>query len=291
MNSSHTHKIIFSVTIFFLWCHIAALCQKKVATGVSCEDIFDNMFDAMKKVRTLRYNLVGEERIGGAYFSGRAQVKITESPYKTYFKNIDKGIEILYPDGDENEALINPNGFPYFNLHLDPYGKIMRKNQHQTIDNLGYGYLSGVLFHSLIRYPDAYEKYVHYMGDTVWDGKACYKVEINFANFTFNPYTITDKGETVEKLAKRYYLNAYEILSFNKLSWYDDELSVGQTILLPNAYAKKTILLIRKDLYLPVVTRIYDANGLYEEYSFTNLQVNTIIPAAELSEDYPDYHF
>lgn len=292
MNSSFIHRAFLGLTVCLLWCCSFSAGQKTAITpGISSEDIFDKMFDAVKQVRTLRYNLYGIERVEGRYLAGNAMVKLSESPFKAYFKNTDKGIEILYPYGDDNEALVNPNGFPYFNLHLDPTGKLMRKNQHQTIARLGYDYFTSVLYHSLLQYPDAYEKYVHYVGDTVWDGKACYKIEINFTNYACTPYTITDKGETISTIAAKYYLNEYEVLSINNLSWYGDELSVGQTILLPNAYAKRTILFIRKDLNLPVVTRVYDEKGLLEEYCFRNLKVNTTIPTAELSEDYTDYHF
>ena len=41
-------------------------------------------------------------------------------------------LEVLFIKGHET-ALVNPNGFPWFNLKLNPVGSRMTKNQHHTI--------------------------------------------------------------------------------------------------------------------------------------------------------------
>lgn len=105
------------------------------STDIKCEDIFNKMFDATKNVKTLRANLTSLERITNHVNLIHCTVKLNTSPYKVYTKDLDKGIEILYLKGkNDDDATVNPNGFPYVNLHLDPLGKIMRKEQHQTIE-------------------------------------------------------------------------------------------------------------------------------------------------------------
>lgn len=256
------------------------------------EDIFSNMFTTIKNVKTIRADMTSIERIDGKVNITRYAIKFNNVPFKAYTKDLDKGVEVLYRDGENNnQATVNPNGFPYVNLHLNPYGKVMRKDQHQIVTRLGFNYISNVMYHSLAKYPDAYTKYIKRDADTVWDGSACYKIEINFTNYINTKYTVKEKGETVAKLAAKYYLSEYQILTLNDISWYDDELDVGQQILLPSAYAKSTILFIRKDNYLPVVIRIYDDKGFFEEYFYTHLQLNPVIPDAEFKEDYPGYHF
>lgn len=278
------------IGLLFLICISVSL--SSLTTDLKNEDIFNNMFAAIKNVKTLRVNIVSAERIGTKIVNTRFAIKLNISPYKTYSKDLDKGMEVLYLQGqNDNEATVNPNGFPYVNLHLDPYGKVMRKEQHQTITRLGFNYISDILYHSISKYPDAYTKYIKRDADTVFDGNTCYKIEINFSAYTNTKYTVTEKGETVAKLAAKYYLSEYQILTLNDISWYDDELDIGRQILLPSAYAKSTILFIRKDNNLPVVIRTSDDKGFFEEYKYTKVQVNSTILDAEFKEDYTGYHF
>jgi len=268
------------------------LCYIGIAGAQTNEDIFKKMFVAIKGVKTLRTNITSRERIIDHINHTSFAVKLNTSPYKAYSKDLDKGVEVLYLQGkNENDATINPNGFPYVNLHLDPLGKIMRKDQHQTIGRLGFDYISNILNHSISKYPDAYTKNIKRDADTVWDGVACYKMEISFPAYANTVYTVKEAGETVEKLAAKFYLSEYQILTLNNISWYDDELKIGKQILLPNAYAKSTILFIRKDNSLPVVVRISDDKGFFESYAYSKLQLNSTIPDAEFTENYPGYHF
>lgn len=261
-------------------------------TELKTEDIFSNMFSAIKNVKTIRANMTSVERISDQTIFTNYSIKLNASPFKAYSKDLSKGVEVLYIDGqNNNQATVNPNGFPYVKLHLDPLGKIMRKDQHQTINRLGFSYISNILYHSLSKYPDAYTKYIKREADTVWDGSSCYKIEINFSGYSNTQYKVKEKGETVSKLATKYYLSEYQVLTLNNISWYDDELDIGQQILLPSAYAKTTILLIRRDNYLPVVIRIYDNKGFFEEYYYKHLQLNSTIADAEFKEDYSEYHF
>jgi outer membrane lipoprotein-sorting protein len=268
------------------------LCLWGKASAQSCADIFNNMFNAIKNVKTLRADMTSAERINDHINVSRYAVKLNTSPYKVYSKDLHKGVEVLYlPGKNDNEATVNPNGFPYVNLHLDIFGKIMRKDQHQTISNMGFRYISDILYHTLAKYPDAYTRNIKRDADTVWDGDACYKIEINFSTYTNTKYTVKKPGETVSKLAAEYYLSEYRILTLNDISWYDDELKVGRQILLPSAYAKSTILFIRKDNYLPVVIRIFDDTGFFETYMYSKIQLNTGISDSEFTENYPGYHF
>lgn len=257
-----------------------------------CRDIFNQMFDAINNVRTLRYNLYSMERIDNVMTHAHSMVKLNISPFEIYYKNLDNGIEVLWRDGKlDGDAIVNPNGFPYVNLHLNPSGELMRKGQHQTLLRLGYSYLGNMLFHSFAKFPDALQSYTHRLNDTVWDNSPCYKIDINFRDFTNTPYIVTQHGETVSKLAAEYFLNDYEVLTMNNISWYTDELKVGETIHLPAAYAKHVVLLISKTNNLPMVIKVYDDKGLFEMYAYTNLQLNSTIPDVEFTQGYSDYHF
>jgi hypothetical protein len=291
VRKKHSHIKSFAVGIFgcINLFSIPSVAQNKEITN---ESIFNSMFAAIQNVKTLRYNLTAFERVDNTYNHAHSLVKLNVSPYKAYYKDLNKGIEVLWVDGQEDgDAIVNPNGFPYVNLHLSPLGKLMRKGQHQTMLRLGYAYLGDVLSHSLAKFPDVYKNYMHRLGDTVWDNSSCYKMDINFTLYTNTPYIVTKKGETVSSIATKKYLNDYEVLTLNNISWFEDELNIGQRILLPAAYAKHVVLFIDKKTCLPTVIRIYDDKGLFETYEFTNLQINSTILDSEFSENYPGYHF
>lgn len=286
-----SYKIWAGITAALMFYSITALWAQSTSK-VDCEQVLTQMFDAIKKVHTLEYNLYANERVNDKYMSGHSLVKLSVSPFKAYFKDLKKGVEVLYIAGqDENEAIVNPNGFPYFNLHLDPNGKLMRKGQHQTIGRLGFAYTGSILYHSLEQFPDAYHKYVEYRGDTTVDGYPCSNVEINFPDFHYYSYLVMDDHETAASIADKLYLCDYLVLSANHLSSYEDVLKKGQIITIPNGYAKCTLVTIRKDIHLPVQIKVYDDKGLLEEYDFSNLQVNPTIQDAEFTENYADYHF
>ncbi len=278
-----TASITKIVTLFGI-----LLCFFSRLGAQSNEEIFNKMFDAIDNVKTLKYSLYSIERIDDAFSTGHCFVKLNVSPFKVYYKSIEKGVEVLLVDGD---ALINPNGFPYVTLHLSPTGKLMRKGQHQTMARLGYTYFGDMLSHSLAKFPDAYKNYVHRLADTSWDNTPCYKVEINFTQYTNVPYIVTQSGLTASKIATQNFLNDYEVLTLNNISWYEDDLEIGQKLTLPAAYAKHVVLLVSKETNLPLVIRVYDDKGLYEMYQYTNLHVNPTIPDAEFTQDYPGYHF
>ncbi len=278
-------KIISSLILF----HGFSFGQSVQLTSA---DIFTKMFSAIQNVKTLRANISSDERVEGTIKHTHFAIKLNVSPYEAYSKDLDKGVEILYLAGkNDNEATINPNGFPYVNVHFDPMSKTMRKGQHQTLTRLGFKYISDVLYHFIATYPNAYTTYIKRDADTVWDENSCYKMEINFSSYANTIYIVKNAGETIAKIASTYRLSEYQLLTLNNVSWYDDELSIGQKIIMPNAYAKNTVLLIRKDNYLPVVIRISDDKGFFEQYCYSHLQLNSTIPDAEFAENYPGYHF
>jgi hypothetical protein len=256
------------------------------------EQLMHKMYDAIKELKTLRFNLFASERLDEKFSAGNASVKINTSPFKAYYKDMKKGIEVLYVEGEEdNEAIVNPNGFPYFNLHLDPNGKLMHKDTHQTLYRLGFTYLGNMFYRSLAQFPDAYQKFVHYKGDTTYDGNLCYQIQVDYPDFHYYTYMIKGKEETPVTLANKLNLNDYLVLAANHLSSYEETFKNGQILNIPNAYAKTTILTIRRDNNLPVYVRVYDDKGLLEVYGYTKLEVNPTIEDSEFTENFPGYHF
>jgi outer membrane lipoprotein-sorting protein len=81
------------------------------------------------------------------------------------------------------------------------------------------------------------------------------------------------------------------IKEYNKgISDYKD-VREGQDIMIPNFYAKMTVMYIDKQNLLPILIRAYDDKGLFESYEYLNLQVNPKIAPEEFTKGYKDYHF
>jgi len=258
-------------------------------TEYSNRELIDKIFAAVDNLKTMRYNLQCFERVKGKLQHTESKVKLQISPRKLYL-NI-KGLEVLWVQGINNgDALVNPNAFPYIDLTLDPYGPLMRKDQHHTIHEMGYQYLADILKDGMKKVGDKLDRFFTIYGEEVYDGRPCYKLAISFPDFAWVPYTVK-KGENLVTIARKLRLSEYMILEHNpKVGGYYD-LKAGQVIQIPNAYGKLTLLLIDKETLLPINNKVFDDKGLYETYEYHNMEVNAPIAPEEFTKSYKGYHF
>lgn len=253
------------------------------------KDIVNKMITAINNTKTLKYNLKITERIHGKMIHSESAVKLQKSPRKIYLYL--KGPEVLWIEGQNNgNALVNPGTFPYVNLNLDPYGSIMRKDQHHTIHEVGFDYFGSIINNTIKKSGDHFEKYFIYNGDEMWNNRMCYKVTIYYPEFSFADYTVK-KNETLITIARKLGVSEYMILENNPNIEHYDHVKEGDRIKVPNAYAKVTVLYIDKQYFLPVNSKIYDDKGLYESYEYYYLQVNPKLNDDEFTKHYKDYHF
>ena len=262
---------------------------KKTDNVSNNRELIDNIFEAVDNIKTMRFNLQCNERIKGRMTHYESKVKLQISPRKVYLSL--KGPEVLWVQGQNGgDALVNPGAFPYMNLNLDPYGSIMRKDQHHTIHEMGFQYLADILKDGMKRAGDKLDKYFVVVGEEKLNGRNCYKLAISFPDFAWGTYTVK-KGENLTTIARKLRISEYMVLMNNpKRSWYND-VKEGQIIQVPNAYGKLTILLIDKELLLPVSNKVFDDRGLFETYEYHDLEINTTIQPEEFTKDYKDYNF
>jgi hypothetical protein len=255
----------------------------------TAQKLMDDVLASIANVKTMRYKLQCNERIKGRMQHTESQVKLQISPRKLYLAV--RGPEVLWIQGANNgNALVNPGAFPYINLNLDPYGSLMRKDQHHTIHEMGLHYLSDILKDGIKRAGNKFDKYFTFMGEDKYDGRTCYKISISFQDFAWNPYTVKE-GEDMTSIARKLHVSEYMVLENNpQFGWYTD-VKAGDVIKVPDAYAKLTLLSIDKDLLLPVSNKVFDDKGLFETYEYYDLKINTPIADEEFSKDYKDYHF
>lgn len=283
------NKKIYILTTLLLFLIVFTSFNKK---NINNKELIDKIFNAVDNVKTLKYELQCNERIKGKMQHTESKVKLQVNPRKLYL-NI-RGVEVLWIQGQNNgNALVNPNAFPYINLNLDPYGSLMRKDQHHTIHEMGYTYLADILKDGLKKVTDKGEKLDRYfavLGEDVHDGKECYKLSISFPDFTWVPYTVK-KGENITSIARRLRISEYMVLENNpKHSSYTD-VKEGDIIKVPNAYGKLTLLMIDKETLLPLNNKVFDDKGLYETYEYFNLQLNPFIMPDEFNKNYKGYNF
>jgi outer membrane lipoprotein-sorting protein len=262
--------------------------QKKVAVYTSRE-LLNDLLQSISNVKTMRYSLQCTERIKGKIQHTESKVKLQISPRKLYLSL--KGPEVLWIQGENGgDALVNPSSFPYINLNLDPFGAIMRKDQHHTIHEMGLHYLADILKDGIRRAGNNLDKDFVIIGEEKHDGRDCYKLSIAFPDYSWKSYLVK-KGENLTTIARKLHVSEYMVLENNPhLSWYND-VKEGQIIQVPDAYAKLTVLLIDKEYLLPVFNKIYDDKGLFETYEYHNLIINSPILPEEFSRDYKDYNF
>ena len=256
---------------------------------INARTLIEELFETIENTKTLKYNLKLAERIDGKMINTESSVKLQTKPRKLYLYL--KGPELLWVQGQNNgNALVNPGAFPYFNLNLSPYGSLMRKNQHHTINEMGYEYFSSVLKSTVRNAGDKFEKYFVYMGEEKWNNRECYKIVISYPEFAFENYTV-QKGEDLISIARKLFVSEYMILENNPTikDYYD--VKPGVQIKVPNAYAKLTILLIDKQYMLPINNKIFDQKGLFESYEYHNLIPNSKIADEEFTRYYKDYNF
>lgn len=265
------------------------MCQAWKTAEPNAKTIMNNMLTAITSVKTLKYHLKNSERIKGELHHTESVVKLQTHPRKIYlFLN---GPELLWIEGENNgHAFVNPGAFPYINLNLNPYGYLMRKDQHHTIHEMGYIYLSETLQAVMKKAGNDFDSWFSYDGEERVNNRTCYKITISYPGFSYKTYEVK-KNENLITIARKLYVAEYMILENNPAikDYYD--VKEGDKILVPTGYAKTTVLFIDKLYYLPISIKIYDDKGLFESYDYYSLQVNPEITDEEFTKEFKEYNF
>jgi outer membrane lipoprotein-sorting protein len=259
----------------------------------SGSEIVREMFKKSASIKTITYVMKKQERINGILIEQQTFCKINHNPLKVYLRQQrpKEGLEVLYVHGqNNNNALINTNGFPWVNLSLDPMGSIMRENQHHTLYESGYAHMVSILEHLTAKYGKEADGFMKNEGTIVWNNRPCWHIIFTNPHFNYYKYTLK-QGETILSIAAKAKLSEHMILELNKkLKSYSDATS-GQTIIIPNDYSPKLELYIDKELKMPLLMKVYDEKGLYENYDYKNVVINPIFSPSEFDKSNPEYNF
>ena len=248
---------------------------------------------AMTNLKTASYELTAQERINGKLSIKISDFRLQNKPFKVYGRNTVTGVTFLYVEGsNNNKAYINPNGFPWVNLHLDIYSNQTRNNNHHTINHAGFSYMN-IMFKALEKKIKEkglkLESCISLKGTVTWNNRPCYRVQIDAPDYAWTSYTCL-QNEALHSLCDRLNVLEYAVMEANKLS-FSSQVSKGQQIKIPNFMAQKIVLYIDKENYLPIVQMIYDENGLYEQYEYRKINLNPTLYKDEWTQGCKNYSF
>ncbi|UOR06616.1 DUF1571 domain-containing protein [Hymenobacter aerilatus] len=254
---------------------------------LTTEQLLSHLSTSIDNLKTLRCTVRAKERVEGKYVTAQSTLKLTSSPLRVYLRN-QKGIEALWVTGQNGgDAWVYPNSFPYVTLNLDPNGTLMRRDQHHSLLDAGFGSISGIIRGSTQRQDRAFERSFRYTGDTIVAGRPCHVLRSSFPQFRYVSYTPT-KAETLTQIANKFGGGEFRIVERNDLS-YEKPVPAGKTIQVPNSYGRRTTVCIDQKLMLPLVVEVLDDKGLFERFEFSNIVANQPIPSEEFAKGYKGY--
>ncbi len=247
------------------------------------------MNDSIHKIKTLRMHIFALERIEKNFLTANSEIKLQTKPRKLYFINRARKLEILHTSQTSNKALVKANVFPYVSVTLDTYGNLMRKNQHYTLNELGFEFIGKSVAYTLRKDADGYKNFT-YKGKHLKNGYNCFLLEYENKNYAYVDYTVSEK-ETATSIAYKICVNDYLLKYKNDLLNDFGYLKKGRIIKVPNLYCKKAIIYLDEKSLLPVSLSLFDDVGIFEAYDFTKIQLNSHISEEEFTRGYKDYSF
>ncbi len=282
-------QFLKSVSLVFLV--FLFLGTSKPSETVSCREIIEKMLDSVRVIKTQRFDVKATERVNGGFLFAESRVKLHNSPKKIYLNNPHKGLEILWVEGaNKGNATVRTRTIPFVNLDLDPYGSLMRKDQHHTIFELGSQYIGVTFANTILRAPKDFDKHFKFAGSLKWNNIDCYQIMIDFPEYKYIEYTVS-KGETVTSISHKLSTSDYKIRFKNELSSYFGTIKEGKKLMIPIPYSNKVIVYIDKKTFIPINLKVYDEEGLFEEYEFFNMQINIPFASNEFSKEFKGYGF
>lgn len=257
----------------------------------SPKSIIIEMIQSANKLEGFTAEISMEERIDGEFVKKTTAVKLIRQPFQLYLiqRSPKKGVEVLLREGYQ-KALINPNSFPWINISLDPYSSLMRRNQHHTVYDSGFDLMSGILHRELARIGTDTSKHIFYKGVIYWQGKPAHRIEMSNPSYRIITYHVK-LGEDLNQIAKKLNVSEHAILELNDDVDYYDDVSPGQEISVPSSYAKKMELYIDQEHMLPLVIKVYDSMGIYEQYAYRKFILNPHFDEDEFTSEYKKYGF
>ena len=171
-------KIYFLFSIFISLILISA-------TLPATDDVYSilrKMITKTDQIKGMQYEMRQIERMDGKMVDQKSLIKYDRVNFKIYAKQLvggTVGLEVLYKKGWNNKkALINPNGFPWINVSLSPFGNQMRNGQHHTLLDVGFELFAPIMESMLDRHGKAINTMGENKGTRNFDGHQVWDINI-----------------------------------------------------------------------------------------------------------------
>jgi outer membrane lipoprotein-sorting protein len=282
--------MVRTIVLIALVIQFGAYFNSAYAQDADAKAAIIQMMDSINALEGFKSVIKKTERIEGELVLQVSTVKVSRNPYQVYVRQLSpkSGVEILCANGCE-KALINMNGFPWINLTLDPDGPTMRKHQHHTVHDSGFDLLAIILERNLQAF-NPLEQTLTRKEDIFWITENAIQIELVNKAYKTSLYKVND-DENIADIAKKFNVNEYAILELNPECTNYEDVKDGQEIIIPSHYGVTMNLYISKKTMLPLLIRVYDHNGLFEEYDYTEFELNPRFAANEFDEHFTEYDF
>jgi len=256
--------------------------------------LINQTLETIDGIETLAMTIEMDEAVDNELTKKKGAFKIAYNPFRVYLYQIipQEGMQILYVEGaNNNKAVVKTNGFPWVKLYLDPLGSTMREGHHHSIYNSGFDFIAGVIRYMKDKYSEQYLlENLSYSGQKMYNGSKVHIVEFLHPKYGYKKYNIL-KDQTVEDLSRMFYVSGHKIIEKNGFTFDADDNLKGKTLEIPQGYAPKIVFYIHPSLNLPVRITVYDENGLYEDYQYSDITINPTFKDNEFSTEFPEYGF
>jgi len=250
--------------------------------------IITSMMDSVKHLKNTTYYMKALERIDGKFLIAESEIMIQMHPKKLYFKSQRRKISVLYEEGkNNNQALVKAKILFNTSISLDPYGNMMRKNQHYTIHEIGFEFITNVMARALLARKDKLETTLTNLGKIQWSGLSCIMMKYEDDSFHYYDYKV-GKNESVSSIATKLTVSDYVIRKKNNLHSFYGAITEGLVIKVPSNYVKKVVFYIDEATMLPVNTVTFDEDGIYESYELTKVKINQKLTQADFDRFYKE---
>ena len=276
------------LTLLLFLFSISALAQERQAKA-----LIRKMLLACEEIKTAKFILTSTEReLSGKTEVSEMIIKLQAEPLKIYLYMLHPhaGAECICRKDESFKVHVNPNGFPYINLKLNPYNSLLRQDSHHIIPEIGFDYMASMTRFYISKMGEAFFKYLHITDTILWDNRSCVVLTFDFTPFQYIDYVVK-QNETLTTIAAQFHISDYMLLKNNPKVKDYDSVKPGQVIKVPNFYNKKIVFYIDRLNFLPLAQTIYDENGMLEKYEMKSFVLNPDIHQEEFLPDFPGYGF
>lgn len=247
----------------------------------------------VRSVHNCQYTFESYERFNGKMVYTKASFKIASDPFRVYMYQFapDKGVELLYVKGaNSGNAKINPGGFPWKILNINPTGSLALRNRHHPVTHAGFEYTAALIQYLLDKYKADNSRLITLEGTEQIHGAECHKLVLKNPSYKMVTYK-TSEGETALSIAAKLKLNYVTLQDYNPSISGPGSVPAGIVLNVPNDYASGMEVFVRKSDLFPVRFRIFDQKGLFEDYLFSDVKINPQFSEKDFSAKNPDYGF